>query len=334
MIRPVSSLSTLATTPFARDVKAGLARPRKSIPSSYFYDARGSELFERITTLDEYYLTRCERAILQERGAEIAQQMPDRPYRLIELGAGDGHKTRVLLQHLLAAGQAITYLPIDICAPSVERLVREVERTCSSQQLRVQGMAADYFDALASLRLTRHEPSVVLFLGSSIGNMTAFEAQAFLTQVRLLLNPGDRMLIGFDLKKPLAVLQAAYDDRAGVTREFNFNLLDRINGELDGEFDRHHFTHYARYNFRRHCMESWLVSDRRQQVAIPRAGCIARFQAGEGMLLERSHKYDRRSIERLAQAAGFAVKQHFVDAQRYFVDSLWQVPEGPPARSR
>lgn len=334
MIRPVSSLSSPTISPFARDVKAGLTRKPKSIPSSYFYDARGSKLFEQITGLEEYYLTRCERTILQERGAEIAQQMPSRPYRLIELGAGDGHKTRVLLQALLATGRSITYLPIDICAPAVERLVHEVERSCPARQLRVQGIAADYFDALATLRLTRREPSVVLFLGSSIGNMTAQEAQAFLTQVRLLLHPGDRLLIGFDLKKPLNILQAAYDDRAGVTREFNFNLLDRINRELDGEFDRRHFTHHARYNVRRHCMESWLVSDRRQHVAIPGAGCVARFGAGEGMLLERSHKYDRRSIERLARGAGFVVQQHFIDAQRYFVDSLWQVPEELPQRSR
>lgn len=316
---------------FARDVKHGLARRQKAIPSSYFYDARGSELFAQITQLDEYYLTRCERDILNSRGGEIAQALPRQTYRLIELGAGDGHKTQVLLRHLLPIAGGITYMPIDICAAAIAGLTQTIERQCHSPKLTVHGIATNYFDALATLRLTRHEPTVVLFLGSSIGNMTSQSACAFLSQVRRMLSPGDQLLIGFDLKKPLKVLQAAYDDREGVTREFNYNLLDRINRELGGEFERGNFDHYARYNFRRHCMESWLVSRCCQRVAINKLGFVATFQAGEGVLLERSHKYDRGSIERMAARSGFVVQKHFLDERRYFVDSLWQVP--PPNRS-
>lgn len=330
MIRP-ATLTENALTPFARDVLRGLMRTPKAIPSTYFYDQRGSELFEQITQLEEYYLTRCEREILERHGSALASLFPRRPYRLIELGAGDGHKTHILLQHLLEHGHAIEYVPIDICASSVEKLVASTRQMFRAARLTVQGIAADSLAGLMSLRMLPSIPKVVLFLGSSIGNMTRRQAANFLTEVRLSLRPGDQMLIGFDLKKPVETLQAAYDDRQGVTREFNFNLLDRINRELDGEFERRAFTHYARYHFAIDAMESWLVSNCEQSVGLGRLGRRAQFAAGEGMLVERSHKYERDGIERFAARTGFAVRRHFVDRRGYFVDSLWQAAHLPSA---
>lgn len=311
------------TSPLARDVAAGLIRTPKAIPSAHFYDARGSELFEQITTLPEYYLTACEREILTKHGRDVALRLPQTPYRLIELGAGDGHKTEILLEHLLDAGHEIEYWPIDICARSVEQLAAKV-RSAMSSRLHVQGIVGDYFDALMHLRLAPPKPCVVLFLGSSIGNFTLGTARRFLRAVRELLRVGDQMLIGFDLKKDLDILQRAYDDSAGVTREFNLNLLDRINRELGGEFEREAFVHHATYNLRRDCMESWLVSRRAQRVRIADLGMTASFDAWEGMRLERSHKYDARLIHRLAADSRFGVERDFSDQRGYFIDSLWR----------
>ncbi len=309
---------------FARDVFRGLSRSPKSLPSMYFYDAEGSRLFQRITELEEYYLTRCEAEILETHAAEIVATVLPGPFRLVELGAGDGRKTEILLRWLLDAGLRFEYVPIDICRQSILDLTASFQRRFDGS-LSVRGIAAEYFDGLASLGSASRRPIFVLFLGSSVGNFSHAEARQFFRRLRESLRPGDFVLIGFDLKKDLEILRRAYNDAEGVTGLFNLNLLDRINRELGGEFDRGRFAHYGPYNLREARMESWLVSLENQEVPIRALGRSFAFQAWEGIHVESSHKYDLSQIESFASAAGFRVRKHFFDRRRWFADSLWQI---------
>jgi dimethylhistidine N-methyltransferase len=308
---------------FARDVFRGLSRSPKSLSSKYFYDAEGSRLFQRISELDEYYLTRCEAEILETHAAEIGDAVFPGPLRLVELGAGDGRKTEILLRRLLGAGLRFEYVPIDICRRSVLDLAASFGCRFDGS-LRMRGIVAEYFDGLASLRSASRQPDLVLFLGSSVGNFSHAEARRFFRRLRESLRPGDFVLVGFDLKKDLEILRRAYNDAEGVTRLFNLNLLERINRELGGEFDCSRFAHYGPYNLRESCMESWLVSLKTQEVPIRALGRSFAFQAWEGIRVECSHKYDLSQIESFASAAGFRVQKHFFDRRSWFADSLWQ----------
>jgi L-histidine N-alpha-methyltransferase len=329
----------------------------------YFYDTEGSRLFQRITELDDYYPTRCEAEIIETHAAEIAAVLPG-PFRLVELGAGDGRKSEILVRQFLDAGLSFEYAPIDICRKSVVDLAASFGRRFGGS-LQVRGIVGEYFDGLASLgragkggagKGVSHllcdllceapggpfrqkvadtfsntlgwagrRPNFVLFLGSSIGNFSSAGALRFFRRLRESLRPGDFVLVGFDLKKDVEILRRAYNDSEGVTRLFNLNLLDRINRELGGEFDRGRFAHYGSYNMRKACMESWLVSLVEQEVPIRALGRSFSFRAWEGIHVERSHKYDLTQIESFATAAGFRVQKHFFDRRRWFADSLWQV---------
>jgi L-histidine N-alpha-methyltransferase len=312
---------------FARHVFQGLSRSPKSLSSMYFYDAEGSRLFQRITELEEYYLTRCEAEIIETHAPEIAAAIvaaiPAGPFRLVELGAGDGQKSEILVRRLLDAGLCFEYAPIDICRKSVIDLAASFRRRFNGS-LQVRGVVAEYFNGLASLGWAGRRPNFVLFLGSSVGNFSHAGALRFFRRLRESLRPGDFVLVGFDLKKDPEILHRAYNDSEGVTRLFNLNLLERINRELGGEFDRGRFAHYGAYNIRKACMESWLVSLENQEVPIHALGRSFSFRAWEGIHVERSHKYDLSQIESFASAAGFRVQQHLFDRRRWFVDSLWQ----------
>lgn len=309
---------------FARDVRRGLSRRPKSLSSAWFYDDRGSELFEQITQLEEYYLTRCEREILERYASEIAISLRGEPFRILEIGAGDGHKTEILLREFLAQGLEFEYVPIDICHRSIIDLVAKLRRSIYGS-FAVRGIVADYHDALGVMRSHLPMRNFVLFLGSSIGNFDHASARRFLRDLRRSLKPGDQALLGFDLKKDPSILQRAYDDSAGVTREFNLNLLDRINRELSGQFDRRRFLHHATYNAAQSCMESWLVSRERHSVPIGALESSFAFAAWEAIRVERSYKYDSQLIASLATATGFSVTQQFRDCQCRFLDSLWMV---------
>jgi dimethylhistidine N-methyltransferase len=311
-------------SPLARDVLAGLSQRPKSIPSAWFYDQRGSALFQQITELDEYYLTRCEAEILQSHGPRLAELLSGDAWRIVELGAGDGRKTEVLLRSFLAAGLEFEYVPIDICPEAVHGLTRQLRRRFDKHDLRVRPIAAEYADAWRELRRAGSTRQLVLFLGSSIGNFSDSQARRFLINLCESLRPGDLALVGFDLKKDVRILQRAYDDAAGVTREFNFNLLARINRELGGHFDADRFVHHAAYNPAEGCMESWLISRQPQDVRIDALDRSFHFRAWEGMRLERSHKYDLTQIEAFAVSSGFQVCQHLLDVRGYFCDSLWE----------
>jgi L-histidine N-alpha-methyltransferase len=312
---------------FARDVLQGLSRRPKTISSKYFYDERGSRLFEQIAECGDYYLCRRETSILTEFGQEIAERISAARLRVWEAGAGDGRKTEILLRQLLAHGHQCEYVPIDICARSIDRLSRSLDRRISHPSFRMRGIVGDYFRAIEGV--AEEAPAggsrnLVLFLGSNIGNLNRRRTRLFLRRLRRSLRPGDWALIGFDLKKDPHVLQRAYDDAGGITREFNFNLLDRINRELGGQFERGAFQHHVVYEPRKGRMESWLLSKRAQSVPVRALDCAFSFEAWEGIRTETSYKYDLPQIENLARGSGFIARRQFLDEGAHFVDSLWQ----------
>ena len=306
---------------FRRDVLAGLARAQKSIPCKYFYDERGSALFERITETEEYYPTRTELAIMEAYVGEMAEAIGPRAV-LIEYGSGSSRKTRVLLDALdpgahPARGLA-AYVPIDI---SREHLLATADalRTAYSA-LPVLPVAADYTADFDLPDLPSHAKRVVYFPGSTIGNFDRAQAANFLDHVAEVACDTERtcggLLIGVDLIKDRATLEAAYDDAAGVTTAFNLNLLDRINRELGGTFDTDAFRHRAVWNDEAERIETYLVSRRDQTARVD--GVPFHFAEGEAVHTENSHKYTVESFARFAAEAGFVLRRHWTDADDLF----------------
>lgn len=325
-----------ARTRFLADVLRGLSARPRSLPSRYLYDFRGSELFRRITRLPAYYLTRSEREILVRHGAELVAPFAGRACTLVDLGAGDGTKSELLLARLLACSPAVTYAPVDVCAGALDAAAGRMRACCPG--LQVAPVQAEYGDALPQLEggwpgapgldaAPGSRPAaarLVLFLGSSIGNLTHPEALGLLRALRNALRPGDHLLVGFDLLKDRATLQRAYDDEDGVTAEFNLNLLARLDRELGADFDPGGFRHQARFAGGPARMESFLVSTRRQTVTL--AGHPLRFAEGSAIRTEISCKYREAQVTALARAAGLAEVGHFLDERRWFLDALWRVP--------
>jgi L-histidine Nalpha-methyltransferase len=303
-----------------REVLAGLGRRPRSLPPRLFYDERGSRLFQWITNLPGYYLTRCERDILERHADDVALRLGGRPCVAVDLGAGDGHKTQLLLERLRARCPAVTYAPLDVSAAALDEAAARVRAELPG--VAVRPLRAEYADGLRRLSAA---PGVklVLFLGSSIGNLESREAASFLRALRLSLRPGDHALVGFDLLKPVPLLRAAYDDPQGVTRAFNLNLLLRLNREWGADFDLGAFRHVATFDRRRPAMESWLESARRQTVHL--AGRAFALEAGERIHTEISCKYTRRRVSRFAREAGFVEVARFEDARGWFLDALWSV---------
>lgn len=315
------------TFSIARDIRTALAGVPKRIPPRYFYDQEGSHLFQRITKLPEYYLTSCEYEILETHKRAISGLMSDDPFNLVELGAGDGHKTGVLLRHLLNQRRSFEYIPIDISASAMKALLQTIESEFAG--LKVQGLVAEYFEGLQWLHQRKAQRTLVLFLGSNIGNFAPAEAQSFLRSLQGALNFGDLALIGFDLMKEIELLNRAYNDSQGVTRDFNLNLLRRINRELGGTFDLSQFQFYATFNPLSRAIESYLVSLMRQFVRIDKLSMTVEFEAWEPIHTESSYKYGLSEIASMASANGYSILTQLFDKRQYFVDSLWRVEKLP-----
>jgi len=299
-----------ATETFAADVIAGLsARPKALLPK-YFYDSLGSQLFEQITLLPEYYPTRTELRILRENARILAAMMP-KDAALIEFGAGSASKAKILLN---AAPQIGAYVPVDISAEFLADEARRLERDVP--RVGVFPVAADFTAPFELPPAVRSRPHVGFFPGSTIGNFEPAQATAFLRQAAAILGPQATFIVGADRVKDEAVLLAAYNDAAGVTAKFNLNLLSRINRELGGTFDLSAFVHEARYNRERARIEMHLMSTKKQVVRV-REFAFA-FDAGETIHTESSHKFTVESFTALATAAGWTVSQVFSDAQDYF----------------
>ena len=295
----------------ASEVAEGLTRRQKELPPKYFYDERGSDLFERITKLPEYYLTRAERALLEEHARAIVGSF--RPRTLVELGAGSAAKTRILLDAMRDAGCLEEYVPIDVSAEFLHETARQLRREYPG--LRVVPAVADISDSLGvPERLPR--PVLFAFLGSTIGNFDAPAARSLLARIRKAMRPFDRLLLGTDLRKPRRVIEAAYNDSRGVTASFNRNMLRVVNRELGANFDVAGFTHRAFYSSERHRIEMHLVSTREQVVHIPLVGEV-HLAKGESIRTEISCKYDRPSVRRLLRAASLQLEGWIADDGRF-----------------
>src|SRR5579871_260988 len=308
-------------TAFAADVREGLSKPQKELPAKYLYDEIGSALFEAITVLPEYGLTRAEGRLLQRHSEEIARWLPAHVV-VAELGSGSGRKTKPVLEAIAALRDTIRYTAIDVSGAALDSCCSQLN---SLHGVDVRGLQRPYLEGLAEIcgRRRGDESLLVLFLGSSIGNFSREEAVQFLTSVRRRLHPGDAFLLGADLVKSRAALVAAYDDAAGVTAAFNLNLLGRINRELGANFDLRNFQHQARWCAGERRIEMHLRSARNQTVEIPDAGCQVYFQEGETIWTESSHKFETSELTQLAGQTGFISVARWVDNQWPFVESLW-----------
>ena len=294
------------------EIREGLSRAQKELPPKFFYDERGSELFERITELPEYYLTRAERALLEEWKPRWVGAL--RPACLVELGAGSARKTRIVLDAMLTEGRAARYLPVDISEEFLETTARAVGAEYPG--LVVEPVVADIGDRF-DLPRGLHTPVLFAFLGSTIGNFAPAGATLLLRQLREAMSPGDRLLLGVDLRKDPATIEAAYDDAAGVTAEFNLNILRVLNARFGATFDPASFRHGAYYDRELHRVEMHLIATRSHHVAVPGAGDFA-FCEGESIRTEISCKHDRSSAERMLASAGMSILQWATDPeQRY-----------------
>ena len=304
---------------FAREVEAGLTASPKTLPCRFFYDARGSQLFERICGLEEYYPTRAEDQILERRAAEIVAPLPA-GVELVELGSGSSTKTRHVIEALIARQGELTYVPIDISRSILEHGSRAL--LAEYPALRIHALASEYEPALESLVAEDPSPRLVLWLGSTVGNLSREAAASFLHRLRKSLAPDDRLLIGIDLRKDSRVLERAYDDREGVTAAFNLNLLERMNRELGGEFDFTRFRHRATWREDPGRIEMHIESLVDQTVRIAKLGLVVPFRAGETIHTESAYKYSAGEIDGLAQAAGLRVERRWTDELGRFSANL------------
>jgi dimethylhistidine N-methyltransferase len=318
----IHAVRTPASTEMAADIYAGLSRPgQKELPSKYLYDEVGSALFEVISALPEYGVTRADERLLRRHATEIVAHLKS-PVIVAELGSGAGKKTRGLLQALSHHHrQRTSYYPIEISASALamcERELRDID--C----LHVVGFEREYLDGLLEVAARRRqgEQLLVLFLGGTIGNFEHPAEERFLRQVRDVLRPGDALLLGTDLDKPLPLLLQAYDDPLGVTAAFNLNLLARVNRELGANFVLENFQHEARFNTAANSIEMHLRSKVAQTVTIPDLGLTISLHRDETIWTESSHKYTREEILRMAQVSGFHCRGQWIDGEWPFAESL------------
>jgi len=320
LVAPPIETAPSALAKFAADVRAGMGHEgQKTLRSSYLYDAVGSALFEAITLLPEYGLTRADEHLLSRHSSEIVSGLAS-PVRVAELGSGTGRKTRWILS-ALARRQDVAYHPIDISSAALAECERELGRL---PNVRVLPTHADYLEGLAQVAHRRlpGERLLLLFLGSTIGNFDRPMAVPFLRGLRAHLEPGDALLVGTDLVKPIERLLLAYDDPAGVTAAFNRNVLGRINRELDADFDLTCFTHVARWDDVERRVEMHLRSDVRQRVRIRGADLVVTFEPGETIWTESSHKYTPEEPIEMGRRAGFRSAGQWFDAAWPFAETL------------
>lgn len=308
---------------FFSDVITGLSKKAKQLPSKYFYDKQGDLLFQQIMHCNDYYLTRCELEILQQKTVEIAAPIlaDKHSFDMIELGAGDATKTYYLLNSLMEQKTSFRYLPVDI-SPNILAVLKN-KLNAVLPGLNVSEFQGDYFEALEEICKQSTKRKVVLMLGANVCNMEVSETYSFCKRLHQFLQPGDLVLMGFDLKKnPLTILNA-YNDRVGITREFNMNLLKRINREIQADFDLDQFEHFQTYNPQSGACRSFLISLSEQLVKI--GNYTVSFEANEPVSVEISQKYSLPEIEKLACETGFRMVNHSFDSQKWFTNTLWEV---------
>ncbi len=307
---------------FAQEVEEGLSASPKFLSSKYHYDDEGSRIFQEIMAMPEYYLTNCEMDIMKNRAVEIYEATGfKRHFNIIELGAGDGAKTKELLRNLLRLEADFTYVPIDISQEAIDLLVVSME--ASLPNLKMNPQVGDYFDVMDKVEAQENCPNLVLFLGSNIGNFKPKWAVDLLQHMNEHMRSGDKLLVGFDLMKKPNLIRNAYNDSQGITARFNMNVLTRINRELGGDFDLNTFDFYSFYNPENGDVKSYIYSLIEQDVSIEETGKSFHFAKDECIWMELSKKYSLNGIEKLGTDAGFQFNQHFLDGKGYFSDSLF-----------
>ncbi|NPD44112.1 MULTISPECIES: L-histidine N(alpha)-methyltransferase [unclassified Lentimicrobium] len=321
-----NTLEQLILNAFAKDCLDGLSADKKYLSSKYFYDHWGSKIFQDIMRMPEYYLTDCELEIFEKQKEDIYQAFSSHTssFELVELGAGDGLKTKILLNHFLNKEIDFEYAPIDISESAVNQLLVDLEQ--EFPKLKTRGLIGDYFHLLEELN---HQdlPKVLLFLGSNIGNFNRGKAVSFLSKLREQMKDHDQLFIGFDLKKDPQIILNAYSDPHGLTAAFNLNLLSRMNRELEANFDISAFKHLETYDEESGATKSFLISQKKQMVYLLKLEEQVSFEKGESIFMEISQKYDEAMINDLANSSGFKVSHSFYDSRHYYLNSLWELNE-------
>lgn len=307
---------------FKKEVKQGLDSNPKTLPSKYFYNKIGDALFVEIMNLPEYYLTRSELDIFQNKTQDLISALQlhtNAHFELIELGAGDGLKTKKLLSALDKQNFAFDYLPIDISSNALSLLNKDLSETLPKVSVKTQ--QGDYFEILASLK-NSNKPKVILFLGSNIGNMKDAMAAEFIYNLGANLKPGDKLLLGVDLIKAKEIVLPAYNDNKGITAKFNLNLLHRMNEELGADFNLENFKHQPEYNEEEGIAKSYIVSTKKQTVTIKAIETIYHFEANEKIHTEISRKYNDTLIEKIIENTDFSLNTKILDSKGYFADYI------------
>ncbi len=307
---------------FARDIQLGLSAPDKYIPCVYFYDDLGSQYFDQICRLPEYYPSWAETEILSKYSRQIAELCPAIT-RLIELGSGSSVKTRSVIDAYVKRNKHFEYIPIDVSKNILAESSEVLNRLYP--ELKVTPLPLRYEDGLKQLRDINDDPKMIMWLGSSIGNYEKSDAVRFVKKIADAMNERDRLLIGIDLIKQSHILERAYNDAAGVTARFNLNILKRINRELDSNFNTDYFTHEAVYNSAKRRIEMYLKSRREQKIWIKKVNMEVYLNSDEYIHTENSYKYSLDEIDQLAEAAGMIVQKQWFDTNRWFSSNLFSL---------
>lgn len=319
-----NSPATSRTEQLALDVLMGFTSHPKYIPPIHFYDAKGSQIFQKIMSAKDYYLTECELEIIKTHGKSMISGFDkNQKLQVIELGAGDGYKTKHLIEAVLDSNIDTTYYPIDISKQALEDLSERFSKFFPD--LDIQCLQGEYFQSLKWLRAQPTCQRLVLFLGSNIGNFRRPQAEVFLKTLWNVLQDGNYVLIGADLKKDIDKMLWAYNDREGYTKDFNINLLSRINRELGANIDTSKFQHYGTYNVKLGAMESFLVSLEKQSVQVDALNRKFEFKAFEAIHVESSYKYLCSEMKEMANHAGFSLQNVYYDSKKYFADFFLKV---------
>ena len=299
---------------FADEISNSLCSKQKSINPKFFYDEKGSHLFEKICTLPEYYLTNAEISILNQLDDKISSHL-NGDFRLVELGSGSSTKTRILIQILERLQTSVEYVPIDI-----SRILKTSSRTLQSdfKRLHITGIIDEYESGLKFLKYYDTKKNLIIFLGSSFGNFDLEDGSKFLSEINSMMKRDDLFLIGLDLVKDKKILEYAYNDSEGITAQFNLNILSRINSELGGNFDLQKFRHYAVYNESQNKIEMYLRSLDKQIIDIPQADLTLNLEKDELIHTENSQKFTISNIREMSKKVGFEIKDMWYDEKQYF----------------
>ena len=308
---------------FKKDIYNGLKSKPKSLSSKYFYDEKGDLLFQKIMASDDYYLTNADNEIFSEQTQALAKALNtnNEGFDVLELGAGDATKSTYLLKEWQNSGVDFTYFPIDISSSMITYLETEMPKRIPN--LKVKGLAGEYLEQVREANRLSKRRKVVLFLGSSIGNFELHEAYDFLRSLCNELNEDDMVLVGFDLKKNPHQILKAYNDSEGITRDFNLNLLTRINRELGADFNLDQFEHFPIYNPLTGACRSFLISQIDQKVTFS-DGTIIEFKAFEAIDMELSQKFSIEDIDTIALRIGFKKQPYFFDSKKYYCNAIWK----------